>query len=378
MIVVRRLSVVVAMALTLTGLGVAPVAATAAATPAGNSTSITVSPAAPVTSNPTPVYRFYKLTDGSHFFTNNENEKTVVLRSPGIYRYEGVAFYSYPTQVAGSTAVYRFYNFTQGVHFYTSNEQEFRTVRDTAASTFRYEGIAYYSLPSETTASTPVQRFYKFRQGVHFYTSNQAEANALKNTASATYRYEGVSYYLPNQLTFSGSGTSVSESFVLPSTLAVFRSVYTGADSNFIVWLTEQNTGEIYDLVANSVGASSDTSVPVGVDENRYLLEVQSAGDWTITIDQPKSSVGFLTDFGGMGTSATQLFSLLKGGKTVSYSHDGSSNFIVWLYDGEGFIVDLIANEIGTAEGGTVVSVPTSGNYMIGVQADGNWALSIR
>lgn len=53
-------------------------------------------PASAVTAvpNPTPVFRFYKLTDGSHFFTNSETEKAQVEKSPAIYRYEGIAFYS--------------------------------------------------------------------------------------------------------------------------------------------------------------------------------------------------------------------------------------------------------------------------------------------
>lgn len=333
--------------------------------------------AASAVPNPTPVFRFYKLTDGSHFFTNNESEKAQVQTRPDIYRYEGIAFYSDPTQVTGTTPVYRFYNYRQGVHFYTSNYSEYQTVLTTAASTFRYEGVAYYAYASQVANSSPVFRFYKFMQGVHFYTNNAAEAANIRATASSTYRDEGISYYLPSKLTFSGSGNAVSESFILPTGLAVFSSTYSGPSSNFIVDLKEANTGNYGDELANEIGSNVSVSAPSGVDENRYVLEVQSQGAWTVTVDQPKSSVGIRTSFSGTGSKATELFSAVGGGRTVSYSHTGSSNFIVWLYDASGNIVDLVANEIGNSSGSSFVAL-NSGAYMMGVQADGNWTINIQ
>lgn len=326
--------------------------------------------------NPTPVFRFYKYRDGSHFFTNNEQEKAQVVSRPDIYKYEGIAYYSYNQQIEGSSPVYRFYNFKNGVHFYTSSTQEYSNVRDNLSHTYRYEGVAYYSLPQQIQDSMPVHRFYKFTQGIHFYTNNQSEATNLNNTASHTYRYEGVSYYLPSKLRFNGNGSQVSESFILPTTLAVFSTTYSGPSSYFGVWLKEANTGEAYDLIANDIGSSINTSTPVGVGENRYVLDVDSEGSWSVEITQPKSSSGYVTDFTGSGDRATELFSMNSGGRTVSYSHDGSSNFIIWLYDGNGNLVDLIVNEIGATQGGAFIA-PRGGNYMFGIQADGNWAISI-
>ncbi|MBC7595415.1 MAG: hypothetical protein H7288_16010 [Kineosporiaceae bacterium] len=336
-------------------------------------------PASAVTAvpNPTPVFRFYKLTDGSHFFTNSETEKAQVEKSPAIYRYEGIAFYSYPTQVTDSTPVYRFYNFRQGVHFYTNNAAEAANIRATAASTFRDEGIAYYAYSTQVANSLPVFRFYKFRQGVHFYTNNASEAANIRATASSTYRDEGTSYYLPGLLTFSGTGSSVSDSFILPTGLAVFRSAYSGPFSNFIAYLNEANTGATFDLLANEVGSNISVSSPSGVDENRYVIEVQSQGAWTITVEQPKSSVGTRTAFSGSGSQATELFSATGGGRTFTFSHVGSSNFIVYLYDSSGNIVDVVANEIGNASGSSFVGL-TAGAYMMGIQADGNWTINIQ
>jgi len=129
--------------------------------------------------------------------------------------------------------------------------------------------------------------------------------------------------------------------------------------------------------LANEIGSNVSVSAPSGVDENRYVLEVQSQGAWTVTVDQPKSSVGIRTSFSGTGSKATELFSVVGGGRTFTYSHTGSSNFIVWLYDASGNIVDSVANEFGNSSGRSSAAL-NSGAYMMGVQADGNWTINIQ
>ena len=45
---------------------------------------------------------------------------------------------------------------------------------------------------------TPVHRFFNTKMGVHFYTASESEkANVIANYG-ATYRYEGVGYYIGN------------------------------------------------------------------------------------------------------------------------------------------------------------------------------------
>lgn len=58
-------------------------------------------------------------------------------------------------------------------------------------------------------------------------------------------------------------------------------------------------------------------------------------------------------------------------------SHDGSSNFIVWLMDDQGNKVELLANEIGSFDGSTAISITTPGTYLLDVDSDGNWKASI-
>ena len=42
-----------------------------------------------------PVYRFFNLESGGHFYTIDENEKNVVMEIDN-FRFEGVGFYAYP------------------------------------------------------------------------------------------------------------------------------------------------------------------------------------------------------------------------------------------------------------------------------------------
>lgn len=143
-----------------------------------------------------PVYRFYNTQNGAHFYTTNENEKRQVLDMTN-YKFEGITTYAKYNRTAPDSMipVYRFYNIQQGVHFYTANQSEAAHINDTMTSSYRYEGVAYYTYIYPAANTAPVHRFYKFKQGVHFFTSNQTEATTVNNMMGGTYRYEGVSYY---------------------------------------------------------------------------------------------------------------------------------------------------------------------------------------
>jgi hypothetical protein len=144
-----------------------------------------------------PIYRFYNFRQGVHFYTASEAEKNAVVGGlSSIYRLEGVAYSVNIANPANGTSLYRFYNFRQGVHFYTASEAEKDDVVRTLSSTYRLEGVAYKVSLSSAGGATPVYRFYNTRQGVHFYTSSEAEKDDVVRTLSSTYRLEGVAYYL--------------------------------------------------------------------------------------------------------------------------------------------------------------------------------------
>jgi hypothetical protein len=64
-----------------------------------------------------------------------------------------------------------------------------------------------------------------------------------------------------------------------------------------------------------------------------------------------------LITFSGRGQEATSKFTLEKGLPIFKTTHDGDRNFIVWLLDDEGDMVDLVGNEIGDCDGSKAVGI---------------------
>ena len=146
----------------------------------------------------TPVYRFLNKKMGTHFYTASEAEyKDVNDNKKADFTYEGIAYRVSPTSTTGAVPVYRFLNKKLPyVHFYTATESEMNNVKNTMTADWGYEGVAYYVWPAKTGTQTPVWRFFKPKQAVHFYTATEAEMNNVKNTMTADYTYEGVAYYV--------------------------------------------------------------------------------------------------------------------------------------------------------------------------------------
>jgi hypothetical protein len=91
---------------------------------AGNSSSksfkVTVTPNISV-----KIWRFYNMRTGTHFHTADVAEKdNVVATLSSIYRLEGVAYSVNTANPANSSPLYRFYNVVTGVHFYTADVAE--------------------------------------------------------------------------------------------------------------------------------------------------------------------------------------------------------------------------------------------------------------
>jgi hypothetical protein len=100
------------------------------------------------TANNAPLYRFYDFKRGVHFYTASEDEKNTVLTTlGGTYSYDGPSYNVSLTPVAGTQPVWRFYNVTKGVHFYTSDINERDSVIHNLGHIYRYEGESYYFDP---------------------------------------------------------------------------------------------------------------------------------------------------------------------------------------------------------------------------------------
>lgn len=135
-----------------------------------------------------PVYRFASRKTGDHFYTVSESEKTAVeSNSEWGYVFEGVAFYAYQSDVAGSIPVYRFVNGTTGDHFYTASEEERDAIRNNTVWGYAGEGTAFYVPDTMQAGTATVYRFYNPTTGDHFYTASATEKDGL--TISPVYRF---------------------------------------------------------------------------------------------------------------------------------------------------------------------------------------------
>jgi hypothetical protein len=98
--------------------------------------------------NLAPVYRFWSSASGSHFFTIDPNEKNkLVTRYSDVWTYEGVAFYAYPSsrRPADCSPVYRFWKPSDNTHFFTISEDEKNKLLTRYSTIYTFEGIAFYA-----------------------------------------------------------------------------------------------------------------------------------------------------------------------------------------------------------------------------------------
>jgi len=114
-----------------------------------------------------------------HFFTTNYSELGDGNNHGFIF--EGIGFFAFPNQVAGSVGVHRWYNPVNGDHFYTANPNEI-------PAGYTYEGIRFYVYPSAINGAVPVHGYFWPTTGNHFYTKNQ-------NEVAPGPQYDGIRWF---------------------------------------------------------------------------------------------------------------------------------------------------------------------------------------
>ena len=90
-----------------------------------------------------------------------------------------------------------------------------------------------------------------------------------------------------NPLTLSGSGTQTTEKFRLEEGLRVMRVSKTPSSNSILVRILNGETGRSFDSLMD-LNDRSEISVSFGVDSDEvgdYVINVQTNGDWTITIE---------------------------------------------------------------------------------------------
>jgi hypothetical protein len=152
-------------------------------------------PPAPPATVLAPIYRFYNASNETHFYTDSDAERDMVIaRWPDVYSFEGTAYRTNPAR--NTQSLYRFYNRRSGSHFYTASAEEAAAVLSKWGETFTLDGRTYKVSPGPIDDSIPVFRFYNKRNGSHFYTASSGERDTVITRWSAVYDYEGPAFWL--------------------------------------------------------------------------------------------------------------------------------------------------------------------------------------
>lgn len=148
------------------------------------------------TSEALPVWRFYNPASGTHFYTDNPDERDNVWRNLSRYfTYEGECYRTNPAN--NDAQLHRFYNLRNRSHFYTADLDEVARVKATLGAIYQYDGPTYFvSRSTGGEDKTAVHRFYNVRNNSHFYSADPNEVARVQATLGGTYRYEGVAFYL--------------------------------------------------------------------------------------------------------------------------------------------------------------------------------------
>jgi len=151
-------------------------------------------------SQTTPVYRFWSEQYQGHFYTASADERDgVAARWPHIWSYEGQAYTAFASQVSGTTPLYRFWSAQYNGHFYTNDVGERDSVITRWPGIWSYEGIAYYVYPRDSPArdTVTVARFWSPTARHHFYTASAAERDDVIARWANVWQYEGDNFRVP-------------------------------------------------------------------------------------------------------------------------------------------------------------------------------------
>lgn len=169
-------------------------------------------------------------------------------------------------------------------------------------------------------------------------------------------------------LKLNGTGDTVTSKFSLENGFVIINATHQGS-RNFAVKLLDANANSV-ELVVNEIGNYNGSKV-YSVSAGEYLYEVTAGGSWSINMSQEiPENVSPEGTVSGKGDSVV-FMEISAGAKTVSFTHDGQSNFAVKANDSV-----LLANEIGSYKGSKVQKINDNSIYFFDITADGNWTMT--
>jgi hypothetical protein len=174
----------------------------------------------------------------------------------------------------------------------------------------------------------------------------------------------------------TGEGTMVTAPFELEQGLVVFHMEYQGSDEFSAILMSPD--GVTMKRLTDSTGPLTGSQA-VGVSGGQYTIQVQASGGWTIGIDESvPTEVSYPPQtWSGAGPFATPFFQTGGGPLLVRMEYQGWGPFVVTVMEIGGNSVALLANEWGSFEGSTVVSLRSEVTYLLNVEAEGDWSITV-
>ena len=145
------------------------------------------------------IQRFFSKIDGTHFFTASASEAASLEATRSDLSYEGVGLRGYDSATAtpSSEAVFRFFDVTDGTHFYTASTAERDALTAAPSSTMKFEGAAFYEDATPQAGDTAVYRFFDTAHGTHLFTQSDSERASILSTRPDLVS-EGIAFYAPH------------------------------------------------------------------------------------------------------------------------------------------------------------------------------------
>ena len=140
---------------------------------------------------------------------------------------------------------------------------------------------------------------------------------------------------------------------------------------NFSITVLDASNASTGELLVNTIGGYSGTTAwGLNAFGEGVKLQITADGPWTLTI-APFSAAGPVAP-AGTG-DAVMLYD--DDAASLTATHAGTRNFVVYQETEEAFNMGLLVNEIGAYSG----TVPLSaGPSILTVTADGAWTLAIQ
>jgi hypothetical protein len=174
----------------------------------------------------------------------------------------------------------------------------------------------------------------------------------------------------------SGRDSQTTRSLALGAGLAILHVSYQGRD-DFSFLLLDEN-GDTVDDIAGGHGAFNG-STAIGIDQPcDCVVDVQTTGPWTVTVDQPSTLTGDAvpTTLTGTGQAASTAFQS-DGGLTTFHLHVRDiGGARVTLLTASGEMIDVLGEGDRAFDRSHTVELDP-GVYLLQVDTDGPWSVDV-